>query len=228
MLISVIIPTFNEEMHIGKLVRFLNATAAHNEIEIIVTDGGSTDNTVLLAEESGAKVCTSPLKGRAGQMHFATTIAKGDVFYFIHADSLPPTTFVADICSAIGNGYTIGRYKTAFRSHNLLLKINQWFTRFDWLICMGGDQSLFVEKNLYYLAGGFDTSLVIMEEYYFGLKARVLGKYIILNGTVSVSARKYINNSWLSVQYANYKAFSMFKQGKPNAEINALYRRLLK
>ena len=162
MLISVIIPTFNEEENIGKLVSFLKKSTTDGLIEIIVSDGGSSDNTMTVAESAGAMVLASPLKGRSGQMHFATTKARGDIFYFVHADCIPPQTFYTDIITAFKNGYTVGRYKTSFQSDNIFLKINQWFTRFDWLVCMGGDQSLFAERELYHQAGGFDTSLVIM------------------------------------------------------------------
>lgn len=225
--ISIIIPTFNEAQSIGQLLNFLNNNTPGHTMEIIVSDGGSTDNTQQIAEKAGAKLVSSPVKGRAAQMHYAALEAKGDILYFIHADTFPPISFATDITSAVHEGYHIGRYRTSFRSRNLLLKINQWFTRFDWLVCMGGDQTLFVEKNLYHQAGGFDSSKLIMEEYYFGLKARSLGRYIVLKGKASVSARKYEQHSWLKVQRANYKAFSMFKNGHSTESIKATYNQLL-
>jgi rSAM/selenodomain-associated transferase 2 len=225
--ISIIIPTFNEAQIIGQLIRYLHHNAHDRAIEIIVTDGESTDNTKLVAEEAGAKVVSSPVKGRAAQMHYAALQAQGNILYFIHADTFPPVTFANDITGAVNDGYHIGRYRTSFRSRNLLLKINQWFTRFDWLVCMGGDQTLFVEKNLYHQAGGFDSSKLIMEEYYFGLKARSLGRYKVLQGKASVSARKYEQHSWLKVQWANYKAFSMFKKGYSTEIIKSVYNQLL-
>jgi rSAM/selenodomain-associated transferase 2 len=225
--ISIIIPTFNEAQSIGQLISYLNNNASGQSMEIIVTDGGSTDNTLVIAEKAGVKPVSSPVKGRAAQMHYAALQAKGDILYFIHADTFPPSTYATDITGAVNDGYHIGRYRTSFRSRNLLLKINQWFTRFDWLVCMGGDQTLFVEKNLYHQAGGFDSSKLIMEEYYFGMKARSLGRYKVLQGKASVSARKYEQHSWLSVQWANYKAFSMFKKGHSTESVKAVYNQLL-
>jgi rSAM/selenodomain-associated transferase 2 len=225
--ISIIIPTFNEAQSIGQLLSYLNNNTSGHSMEIIVTDGGSTDNTQQIAEKAGAKLVSSPVKGRAAQMHYAALQAKGDILYFIHADTFPPKSFATDITNAVDDGYHIGRYRTSFRSRSLLLKINQWFTRFDWLVCMGGDQTLFVEKNLYHQAGGFDSSKLIMEEYYFGLKARSFGRYKVLQGKASVSARKYDQHSWLSVQWANYKAFSMFRKGNSTEEIKTVYNRLL-
>lgn len=225
--ISIIIPTFNEAQSIGHLISYLTDNASGHAMEIMVTDGGSTDNTQMIAERAGVKLILSPVKGRAAQMHYAALQAKGDILYFIHADTFPPASFAKDITSAVNDGYHIGRYRTSFRSRSLLLKINQWFTRFDWLVCMGGDQTLFVEKNLYHQAGGFDSSKLIMEEYYFGLKARTLGRYKVLQGKASVSARKYEQHSWLKVQWANYKAFSMFKKGHSTENIKTVYNQLL-
>ncbi|TCZ74070.1 glycosyltransferase [Flaviaesturariibacter aridisoli] len=76
-------------------------------------------------------------KGRAAQMNWGAKHAKGDVLYFVHADTIPPANFRDYIHAAITEGYDMGRYRTRFESDKWLLPFNEWFTRFDLFICMG-------------------------------------------------------------------------------------------
>ena len=162
--ISIIIPAFNEADNIAKLVKHLIANSDNAITDIIVADGGSSDDTIRMANNAGAFAILSPVKGRAAQMNYAAGFAKGDVLYFIHADCFPPSHFVNDIRQAIADGYDMGRYRTKFDSGKTMLKINQWFTRFDLFICMGGDQTLFIKRMLFEKCNGFDESMKIMEE----------------------------------------------------------------
>ena len=162
--IVIVLPTYNEAENIGNLVRFIRANSNDSVTEVIVSDGGSTDNTIEVAKAAGATAVLSPEKGRAAQLNFGASLASGDVFYFIHADCVPPITFVSDISRAITLGYDLGRYRTKFLSSKNILKINAWFTRFDFFICMGGDQTLFVSRTLFEQNGGFDESMKIMED----------------------------------------------------------------
>lgn len=227
MTISIIIPTYNEAENIGGLITYLQQHANDTVAEIIVSDGGSTDATVCIAGEAGANVIVSP-KGRAVQMNRGASEAQGNTLYFIHADTFPPPTFCNDIAHAINEGYELGRYKTKFLSGKHLLRLNEWFTRFDLFICMGGDQTLFVSKKLFERAGGFRQDMLIMEEYEFCKRARETGRYKILNGAALVSARKYDKNTWWQVQRANYKVVRMYRQGASQQSIVETYKRLLK
>ncbi len=211
--LSIIIPVFNEALLVGKLVRYLKQNGGNFLADVIVVDGGSTDDTVALATDAGATVVVSPAKGRAAQMNYGASLARGEVLYFVHADCLPPKNFTADIQRAITKGYSLGRYRTQFDSNITILKINAWFTRFDFFICMGGDQTLFVTKKLFNGVCGFNEEMKIMEEYDFCHRAREKEKYKIMNGAALISARKYETNSWLTVQLANAKIVGMFKKG---------------
>lgn len=227
MYISIVIPTYNEAENIGRLVAYLieNNTAAVKEI--IVADGESTDETISLAKAAGATAVVSPAKGRAAQMNFGASLATGDVLYFLHADCLPPTSYVTDIKNAVKEGYDLGRYQTKFNTTKTILKINAWFTRFDFFVCMGGDQTLFIRRSLFESLGGFHEEMRIMEEFEFCQRARKQGRYKILNGKALISARKYDTNGWLTVQRANAKIIRLYKKGASQQEMLDTYKEML-
>jgi len=227
MKLSIIIPTYNEAATVGKLVPYLLQHGGSTVSDLIVSDGGSNDNTMPLAQLAGATAVLSPGKGRASQMNYGANLAKGDVFYFLHADCLPPKSFADDIRKMVENGYDLGRYRTKFDSHKTMLTLNAWFTRFDFFICMGGDQTLFIKKTLFQQCSGFNEAMKIMEEYEFCERARQKGRYKILNGDVLVSARKYDTNGWLKVQLANAKIMWMYEKGASQQEMLDTYKRML-
>lgn len=228
MSISIIIPTYNEAEGIGKLVRFFALNGNQYVQEIIVSDGGSTDNTLQLAQQAGAKAVLSPKKGRASQMNYGASLATGTILYFVHADTFPPTSFATDIIQAIDTSYAFGRYRTKFDASNKLLRFNAWFTRFDLFICYGGDQTLFMKKDLFNAIGGFQSHMRIMEDYDIVTRAKAAGaRYKIFDKPALVSARKYETNSWLRVQTANYIIIRMYKRGASQEAMAHKYKALL-
>lgn len=226
-MISIIIPIFNEEENIKKLVPYLQKCCKGFNAEIIICDGGSTDNSVKIAKSLNTKVVLSTRKGRAVQMNAAAAIAIFDTYYFVHADSIPPASFCSDILTAVNSGYELGRYRTRFESNKLLLKLNAYFTRFDWFMCYGGDQTLYITRSLFSKINGYDEQLLIMEEYDLVNRGRQFARYKIFSKATIVSVRKYVNNSWLKVQRANYRTVQLFKKGMPQADLLAQYKKAL-
>ncbi|MEO6253208.1 MAG: TIGR04283 family arsenosugar biosynthesis glycosyltransferase [Ferruginibacter sp.] len=225
--ISIIIPTYNEAGSISQLVAYLFKHAGGIVHEIIISDGGSTDQTLMLAEEAGAKAVVSTQKGRAAQMNYGVQISAAEIVYFVHADCFPPVSFATDIIEAVKIGFDFGRYRTRFDSSKFMLKINAWFTRFNWFICYGGDQTLFVTRKLFERSGGFKNQLLIMEEYEFCERLMKNSRYKIFADAALISARKYEGRSWLQVQLANRKAVQLFKKGASQQEIIEQYKLML-
>ncbi len=227
MSISIIIPTYNEAAYIGKLVIYLTKNGGSKVEEIIVVDGGSTDNTANIAKRKGAQVIISDKKGRAAQMNRGVEKATGKILYFVHADTLPPKTFVEDIFIAVEEGYKIGGYRFKFDSDKLLLKLNAYLTRFNIIICRGGDQTLFVTRQLFDELGGYNDDQLIMEEYDFMKKARKENRFKVIQKDTLVSARKYDHNSYARVNFANFIAFNMWRLNFNRNRILSAYKSLL-
>jgi rSAM/selenodomain-associated transferase 2 len=228
MKISVIIPVYNEERIIAKTINFLKTNGGNHLCDIIVIDAGSGDATIENAKHAGAVVYSSPQKGRAEQMNYGVTKASGEIFYFVHADTTPPSSFATDIIDAVKEGCYCGCYRLKFDSKKKLFFINEWFTRFDKMWCRGGDQTLFSTRKLFDNLNGFDENYVIMEEYDFIVKARKTGKFKIMKKSTLASPRKYENNSWLKVMIANYTAYKMFSKNMEPQKIKEYYKSAIK
>lgn len=222
-MISIIIPVCNEEKHLKSLLPFLISNGNNLVSEIIVVCGGSTDDTRTVCEQFGVRYLSAITASRAIQMNIGAAVAVGEILYFVHADTCPPTSFSRTIIDSFNRNSKAGRFKTVFDSKSILLKLNAYFTKFDWFMCYGGDQTLYVEAALFNKIGGFDEGLHIMEDYEITERLKQHTAYSILDGFVKVSARKYEKNSWWAVQRANYKAVKAYKKKKESAAIKAEY-----
>ncbi len=227
-LISIIIPAINEAKHLAKLIPFLLENGGPHIAEIILVDGGSSDDTIEIAQSAGAFVIQSPVRRRSVQMNLGAKSAEGDILYFLHADTFPPPQYAFDIVSYYEEGFPMGCYRFKFDSNKWYLKINNYMTRFDFPWCRGGDQSLYVDKMVFDEFGGYRADYIIMEEYDFMEKARKKYSFKIMPDDILVSARKYDMNGYWKVQWANFIAFRNYKAGKSQQKIFDTYHRMLK
>ena len=227
MFLSIIIPTYNEAEMIEKTINHLQECVLGNNYEIIICDGGSTDATCQTVKNLNIQLLNAPILGRAGQMNHGVTFAKGNILYFVHADSLPPKTFFDDIKIAVNNNFDCGSFMTKFDSNSFLLKINAFFTRFNYLFFRGGDQSIFITRDLWQKVGGYNESMLIMEDYDFLKRIWQNGKFKLIKKATLISARKYKQNSWLTVQLANLKIVKMYKKGASQNDMISTYKKML-
>lgn len=202
--ISIIIPVLNEENQIQKVLQILDRNRSTNQVcEILIVDGGSEDDTVKLVSETQfglpIRLIESPL-GRAIQMNRASKVAKGDILYFIHADTHPPQGYDRDILEALET-HDAGCFQLKFDSDHPLLKTLQWFTRFNWKICRGGDQSLFITKNCFQALGGYDERYMVYEDGEFISRIYKSYTFTVLPKKVVTSARKYHQMGTSRLQY---------------------------
>ena len=225
--ISIIIPALNEEKNLKQLLPYLKSLAGPDR-EIIVVDAMSSDESLEVCQQLGVNGLCSEQRCRAHQMNLGAKLAKGKLLYFVHADSRPPSTALVDISEAVEQGSNAGCFRFKFDSSNPLLKINSYFTRFNRLWCRGGDQTLFVTKQLFEQTGGFPTDHIIMEEYTYIKTLQAASNFKIIPKDVIVSDRKYRDNSWLRVQLANLIVFNMYRLGVSQERMYLTYRQLLK
>lgn len=228
-MISVIIPTYNEAAHIKRTIqRLWQGDKASLVKEIIIADGGSTDDTVAIATSEGVQAVVCPKKGRSAQMNYGASLAKEGVLYFLHADSLPPDGFTEDMEHAIERGNSAGCFMLAFDHRHWFLKANCWFTRFDVDAFHYGDQSLFVTKDHFWHAGGFSENHIIFEDYVIIKALKKRGSFVIIKKRVVTSARKYLDNGVFRMQGIFYLMYFLYKMGCSQQQLVATYKKLIK
>lgn len=199
--ISIIIPVFNEAPIIKELLEYLRKNSATNTIkEIIVVDGGSTDQSIAIAKNCGTTVLKSE-KGRARQMNVGAQHASGDILYFLHADTFPPKQFDQYILSAISNDYSAGCFRMKFNTSKKFLQFFAWFSRINHKLCRGGDQSLFVHQEIFQATQGYNEAYIIYEDTEFIGRLYKSTKFTVLPKHVITSARKYEQLGTVRLQY---------------------------
>ena len=110
--LSIIIPTLDEARTIGETLDAVRRAAGH--AEVIVVDGGSRDATVEVARGRGVKVITSG-RGRGLQMHAGACEARGDVLWFLHADTSPSRDCAERLAEALGDPSVVaGNFHVVF------------------------------------------------------------------------------------------------------------------
>ena len=205
--ISIIIPVLNEAANINRLLAHLieNETG-ENISEIIVVDGNSRDNTTELVKEF-SKNSTIAIRliqserGRAKQMNAGANHSKSTILYFLHADSYPPQNFDNLIISEIEKQQLAGCFKMRFDSNHWWLAIVGWATRFNWKICRGGDQSLFITKALFNEIGGFDQRYTIYEDQILTNQLYKRKQFVVIQHWIVTSARLYEKKGVWNLQY---------------------------
>ncbi|TKK70253.1 glycosyltransferase [Ilyomonas limi] len=228
-MISIIIPAYNEEAQIAATIAAIRVQSNAAYItEIIVADGGSSDGTVEAAKAAGAVAVVSPAKGRAAQMNYGASMAKGKILYFLHADTLPATNFTTNIINAIDKGFEAGCFMLTFNHAHWFLKANCWFTRFDVNAVRFGDQSLFITKEKFIQAGGFCEKHIVMEDQEIIKRIKKICCFTVIKKPVITSARKYLENGIYKTQGIFFIIYFMYQLGYPQQTLVNTYRRLIR
>ncbi|MCC3156660.1 TIGR04283 family arsenosugar biosynthesis glycosyltransferase [Hymenobacter sp. 15J16-1T3B] len=226
-LVSIIIPTYNEAAGIGALVRYLRAAPGAEDAEILVADGQSTDATAAAAAAAGARVLPCPQRGRAPQMNHGARHARGELLYFLHADTYPPVDFLAQIRQA-ACAHAGGCFRLQFDHGHWFLRLSAWFTRFSADAVRFGDQSLFVRRAAFERAGGFRPDMVVLEDQEIVPRLRRYGSFAVLPAAVVTSARKYLDNGVFRLQGVFLLIYVLYRLGVPQPRLRAVYRALIR
>ncbi|MDH5654863.1 MAG: TIGR04283 family arsenosugar biosynthesis glycosyltransferase [Spirochaetia bacterium] len=162
--ISIIIPTLNESEFIGKLLPALQEFRKRGH-ELIIADGGSSDLTVQIAKDHSDRIVFSK-KGRAKQMNAGADAASHEIFWFLHADSIPHSDSDRFILKEFQNkkkGW--GYFKTRLSGNSILFRLIEFFMnlRSGLTSVATGDQGIFVRKDSFLIAGKF-PEIELMED----------------------------------------------------------------
>ncbi len=202
--ISIIIPVLNEEDHIGEILKVLDERkSTHCVQEIIIVDGESEDATKEKVFQSTIDIPIQFLtskRGRPVQMNHGAAHSQGTLLYFLHADTQPPHGYDQAILDAVETD-DAGCFRMEFDSKHPLLRTLQWFTRFNWKICRGGDQSLFIKKKCFTALGGYDERYMIYEDGEFIHRIYQNYSFVVLSKAVLTSARKYRQKGTARLQF---------------------------
>jgi rSAM/selenodomain-associated transferase 2 len=226
-MISIIIPVLNEADTIENLLYHLvDCAKLQNISEIIVVDGGSTDNTIRIIKKLDLKIkILKSKKGRAKQMNLGAKQAKGDILYFLHADSFPPINYDELIIVEIKKGNNAGCFSMQFDSSHWWLLLASWFTQFSWRACRGGDQSQFITTALFEDIGGYNEDYIIYEDNILINELYKRKQFVVINKKLKTSARLYKKVGVWKLQYHYLTIYIKRWFGASADEILAYYKK---
>ena len=192
--ISIIIPALDEARAIGAT---LDAAARVKGLaEVIVVDGGSADGPAEVARARGARVVTSA-RGRGAQMHAGACEARGEVFWFLHADTLAPEGAGNLIIQALEDPHTVGgNFSVCFDGAERSARFLTWlYPQLRRLGLCYGDSGIFVRREAYERAGGF-RAFPIFEDLDLLRALRRQGRFVQADASVVTSSRRFEGRSF--------------------------------
>ncbi|WP_290702077.1 TIGR04283 family arsenosugar biosynthesis glycosyltransferase [Lacinutrix sp.] len=224
-MISIVIPILNEAENIENLLFHLIDNASLKNIqEIIVVDGGSIDGSQDIVEQLDLNVrLIHSKRGRARQMNIGAKASKGDILYFLHADSFPPTHYDKHIIEEVKQNNQAGCFRLSFDSKHWWLRLASWLTQFSWRACRGGDQSQFITKALFEDIGGFDESFIIYEDNVLINELYKRKEFVVINKKIKTSDRLYKRHGIWKLQYHFWTIYIKKWFGASAQDLHAYY-----
>ena len=223
--LSIIVPVLNESALIRSFLRHLREKIPG--AEVIVVDGGSDDGTPELCAGLADRVLPAS-RGRARQMNAGAAMARGEVFWFLHADSTIPGAASAEIARVLGESKNVGG---CFR---LRLPGREWIYRVsDSLGNIGvgifgfalGDHGIFCRRTAFFRAGGF-PDIQLMEDAEFYRALRRLGKMRQTASAIMGNQRRYEQLGPYRTTIYYVVILALYLTGARMATLTSVYRRL--
>ena len=189
-MISIVIPVLNEAANMVALLTPMQPLRRRG-YEIVVVDGGSGDETVRLARPLSDKLVVSA-RGRSRQMNVGAAHARGDVLWFVHADSRLNPQLPAQLEAALNAGHCWGRFNVRLSGRGMALRLIAW--SMNQRSCLSGiatgDQGIFVERRAFQAIGGF-PDIPLMEDIVLSRRLKRLARPACLPGPLIASSRRW-------------------------------------
>lgn len=225
---SVIVPVYEDEEALVRVLGHLRRTSGQFKTEIIVVEAGESVRRNAQVAAGANLVLSVSEPGRAVQMHTGAVAAEGKILVFVHADTLLPENwqrvlaeFWEKNAKASLAAFRLG-FDSTQKKYAFMAKLANWRTR--WITKVPhGDQAWSLPREIYNASGGFPPT-PIMEEYFLARRLKKLGRIRILKESVRTSPRRYEKKSpWLSA-FRNLSLIFLFYLGIPPRVLARLYR----
>lgn len=218
-LVSIVIPTLNEAWSIADTFDALRKLP--QSFEVIVVDGGSTDETAQAVREQGVTLLSAD-RGRGSQMHVGALQARGSILWFLHADTLPPDNALEQIVETLDDKLVVGgSFDVEFDGSQLSARFVRWFYRQMRRFGLSyGDSAIFVRREAYERSGGFKP-FPIFEDLDLVRRLRKLGRMAQLDDCVVTSSRRFAKRiflftfaRWIFLQLLYWAGVSPMRLGR--------------
>ncbi|MCZ6681306.1 MAG: TIGR04283 family arsenosugar biosynthesis glycosyltransferase [Candidatus Poribacteria bacterium] len=220
-MISVIIPVLNEAKILDQsLCRLKTQLQGH---ELIIVDGGSTDDTPLIAKKYGQLI--SAERGRARQLNTGAAAGTGNILLFLHADVWLDPGAIEGVEAAISAGYVGGAFKQRIEGKHFLYRLIERGANFRArrLRVFYGDGGIFISRLDFYRIGGF-PDIPIMEEMGFSRRLRQLGKTTLVAPGIHISPRRWEQSGIVRTTLTNWLITFLYFLRVPPSQLAKLYR----
>ena len=220
MKISIIIPVLNEEEALGHTLKFLSGSAH----EIIVVDGGSTDRSKEVAQRYTSHILGSP-PGRGRQQNKGAQHAHGDVFLFLHADTLLPRGFEEMMRKTFSNPMILfGAFRLSIYPASPMLNLIALIAnlRSRLLKIPYGDQGLFIRRADYFRVGGF-KDIPLMEDVDMVRRLNKTGRFKLATGSIKTSARRWEKEGAIYTTIRNWSLITRYLLGVSPDRLHHFY-----
>lgn len=194
-MISFVVPAYNEEHELPRALESIHhaAAVAAQPYEIVVVDDGSTDATADIAKAAGATVVPVRLRQIAAVRNAGARAAKGDILFFVDADTWILPAHVTEALAALEAGCAGGGARVVPEG-----PVPIWgrafvhiFSAFYFTLAnLGAGAFLFTTRENFHAIGGFDPELFAGEEIFFTRAIKQLGRFQLLPTPVLTSGRK--------------------------------------
>ncbi|MFZ4632193.1 MAG: glycosyltransferase [Patescibacteria group bacterium] len=227
-MLSIIIPTLNEENYLPRLIRSIKRQG-FSDYEIIVSDGGSKDNTEKIARENNCRfVSDTEHHHPSWQRNNGAAIAVGDILLFLDADTVLQDGFLERVIpefikrNLVGAGFyfEFNPNSPSYRIFSYLSNFFCFFRQFFSPASVGA--GLLAKRETHNLIKGFDPEVLLAEDYDYCERLSRHGKFrIITSCNLLYSSRRIQKEGWFKTGLAWTKmaAYTVFRRKIKNDKI---------